>query len=195
MTSINWDSLGLPAFHRDPLYIKSTNNDLITFAKEIRPKMDPFSTYIFTDATSGSFYYAIGPGSSNRLGPNARVLISFIAPTSGQSLILRLKHYSKFNESTVEVTLGSKIIQVNPSSTSWSLMIDDITLYPIPGPSESDHLSFEPGIRNDIVIHVKETEKELWEEHDEESLDDIELLDESGLEYKPDSSLSLVLSN
>ena len=35
---------------RGPLFIKFTNIDLITFAKEIRPNLDSFSTYIFTDA-------------------------------------------------------------------------------------------------------------------------------------------------
>jgi hypothetical protein len=53
VTSISWSSFGLPAIspdiHHEPLFIKSTNNDLITFAKEIRPKLDPISTYIFTD--------------------------------------------------------------------------------------------------------------------------------------------------
>ena len=37
----------LPVIQRD---IKSINNDLITFAKEIRPKLEPDSTYLFTDA-------------------------------------------------------------------------------------------------------------------------------------------------
>ena len=58
--------------------------------------------------------------------------------------------------SILEVTLGSTIIQLNPSSES-SPTIDDITLYPIPGPSESDHLLFEPGIRNDIIIQFTGT--------------------------------------
>ena len=56
-----------------------------------------------------------------------------------------------------------------------ALTIDDITLYPIPGPSVSDHLSFEPGIRNDIVIQFIET----VEDHDH-FLYDIDLLDEAG---------------
>ena len=114
--------------HRDILFIKSSNNDLITFAKEIRLKMDPFSTYIFTDAANSDMRLG-------KLGNNARVLISFVAPTSGQCLILRLHHSGKED---LEVTLGSTI-QLNHSSET-SLMIDDITLYSIPGPSESDHL-------------------------------------------------------
>ena len=48
VTSISddWGS-HLPAIHRDLLFIKSTDNDsdLKTFAKEIRLKLDPFSTY------------------------------------------------------------------------------------------------------------------------------------------------------
>ena len=70
-----------------------------------------------------------------------------------------------------------------------SLTIDDITLYPIqvPGPSESDHdrLEFEPGIRNDIVIQFRGT----VEEHSH-ILQDVVLLDEAGLEYKPYSASS-----
>ena len=113
-----------------------------------------------------------------RLGNNARVLVSFVAPTSGQSLILRLKHSGK-EDGPLEVTLGSSVIRLNPSSKS-SLTIDDITLHSIQNqrsPSESDHLSFEPGIRNDIVIWFRETF--LTHGH---LLHDIELLDEDGLE-------------
>jgi hypothetical protein len=114
---------------------------------------------------------------SGKLQNKARVLISFVAPTSGPSLTLRLKHSGR-EDGTLEVTLGSTIIQLNPSSMS-SLTIDDITLYPIPGPSESDHLSFEPGIRNDIVIQFRGTVE--FERHGH-FLHDIELLDEAGLE-------------
>ena len=88
----------------------------------------------------------------DRLGGNARVLISFVAPTSGQRRILRLKHAGG-EDRPLEVTLGSIVIhlnRLNPSLKS-SLTIDDIALYPTPGPSESNHFSFEPGTRNDIA--------------------------------------------
>jgi hypothetical protein len=65
----------------------------------------------------------------------------------------------------------------NPSSKS-SLAIDDITLYPNTGLFESDRLSFEPGIRNEIVIQFKGT----VEEHGH-VLHDIELLDEAGRDW------------
>ena len=180
VTSISHDSPHLiPAIHRDPLFIKSTNNDLITFAKEIRLKLDPFSTYIFTDAEIHDILYR-----SYGLRENARVLISFVAPISDKSLTLRLKH-SGGEDKPLEITLGSTIIQLNrlnPSSKS-ELTIDDITLYPIqvPGPSasESDYLSFAPGIRNDIVIQFRGTLERHWQGH---ILYDIELLDEAGLE-------------
>ena len=167
---VNSLSRGLPAIDRDLLFIKSTNNDLITFAKEIRLTgklpVDDFSTYIFTDAESSDMY-------ENKLANNARVLMSFVGPTSGQSLILRLKHSGE-QDGPLEVTLGSTIIELNPSST-LSLTIDDITLYPSPGPSASDHLSFEPGIQNDIFIQFRET----IEGHNH-ILHDIDLLDEAG---------------
>ncbi|KAF8805292.1 hypothetical protein BYT27DRAFT_6672650 [Phlegmacium glaucopus] len=169
VTSISRDRSGcLPASHRDPLFNKSTNNDLITFAKEIRPKLDSF-TYIFTDADASDMH-----SNPVGLGNNAGVLISFVAPISGKSLILRLKHSGEDDE-PLKVTLGSTIIQLNPSSKS-SLKIDDITLHPIPDPSEPDHLSFEPGIRNDIVIQFSR----MYHGH---FLHDIGLLDEAGKHY------------
>jgi hypothetical protein len=169
VTSVFWNSFGPGAIHHEPLFIKFTNNDLITFAKEIRPKLDSISTYTFTDADGYDMY-------SGKLQNNARVLISFVAPTSGQSLTLRLKHSGR-EDGPLEVTLESTIIQLNPSSKS-SLTIDDITLYPIPGPSESDHLSFEPGIRNDIVVKFRGPN----DKSHGHVLHDIELLDEAGLE-------------
>ena len=190
VTSISWNLLEPPlAIHRDPLrlFIKSTNNYLITFAKEIRLKLpvDDFSTYIFTDAESSDMY-------EDKLGNNGRVLVSFVAPTSesGESLILRLKHSGR-EDGPLDVTLGSTIIQLNPSSKS-SLTIDDIILYPNPGPSESDHLSFEPGIRNDIVIQFRDK----VEGHNH-LLHDIDLLDEAGAlwKYRPHSTSLSILSN
>ena len=177
VTSISFGYVStLPAIlpeGRDPLFIQSANlnSDLITFAKETRLK-DPFSTYIFTDAGGNDMYQQ-----PDRLGNNARIIISFVAPASDESLILRLKHSGR-EDGPLEVTLGSTIIQLNPSSNS-SLTIDDITLYPIqvPGPSESGHLLFEPGIRNDIVIQFGGT----VERHGH-YLHDIELLDEADLE-------------
>ena len=138
----------IPTIHRDLLFIKSIHNDLITFTEKVRPELDSGSTYIFTDAEGSDIY-------SEKLGNNARLLISFVPPKSGQNLILRLKHSGE-EDAPLEVSLGSTVIQINPSSKSESsLTIDDITLYPIhyPGPSESSaHLSFEPGIRNDITV-------------------------------------------
>ena len=162
---------------RDFLFIRSTDNDLITFTKEIRLKLDPFSTYIFTESEDSDI--SSYDSYSYKLGNNARVLISFVAPTSGQSLTLRLEHSGE-DDAPLEVTLGSTIIQLNPSSKS-SLTIDDITLYPIPGPSESDHLLFEPGIRNDIVI---EFTVKTWIRTHGHFLHDIELLDEAGLVWR-----------
>ena len=122
---------------------------------------------------------------SGQLRNSGRVLISFVAPKSGERLILRVKHSDK-EDASLEVTLGSTKIQVNPSSKS-SLTIDDITLYPIEvsGPSESDHLSFVPEVRNDIYMQFIMPYKYRAYDH---ILHDIELLDEFGLEYLPHSS-------
>ena len=175
VTSITPDrSVSIPAVHRDILFIKSTNNDLNTFAKKI--KLDPSSTYVFSDVGFYALY-------SDKLARSARVLISFVAPTSGKSLTLRVKHSDE--DVPLEVTLGLTKIKLNPSSKS-SLTIDDISLYPIEvsGPSESDRLSFEPGIRNDIYIRF------ILPYHyfNRDFLHDIELLDEAGLEYMPHSA-------
>ena len=125
------------------------------------------------------------PGSLTSEG-DFRVLISFFAPSqAGESIVLRLKHSGGQN-GALEVTLGPTIIQLNPSSKSESLLtIDDITLHPIqdPSTSESDHtgLSFDPGVRNDIVINFRSNMERRYKSCDF-FLHDIELLDESGLD-------------
>ena len=61
-------------------------------------------------------------------------------------------------------------------------MIDDTSLYPIEvsSRSESDHLSFAPGVWNVIYIGPDKFHHHF--------LHDIELLDEDGLEYMPHSA-------
>jgi hypothetical protein len=119
---------------------------------------------------------------------NAKVLISFVAPTSGQSLTLRLKHSGKEN-GPLEITLGSTKIQLNPTSQS-SLTVDDITLYPTSDLFQI-RLSFEPGVRNNIIIEFRGK----WEYGHGHYLHDIELLDEAGSEYMPHSASSSILPN
>ena len=83
-------------------------------------------------------------------------------------------------------------IQLNPSSKS-SPTVDDITLYliEVSSSSESDHLSFEPEVRNDIFIwFIKQDEYDY-----RHFLLDIELLDEAGLEYMSHSASLSKLSN
>ena len=175
VTSITPDrSVSIPAVHH-LLFIKPTNNDLNTFAKEI--KLDCSSTYIFSDAGFHDVYV-----NSGVLGNNARVIFSFVAPASGKRLILRVKHSGE-EDPPLEVTLGSTKIQLNPLSKS-SPTVDDITLYPIQvsGPPESDHLSFEPEVRNDIFIRFIWPDEYQWHGH---FLYDIDLLDENGLKYMP----------
>ena len=66
-----------------------------------------------------------------------------------------------------------------------------LTLYPIPGPSESDRLLFEKGIRNDIVIQFRGRVKEHGHH-----LHEIELLDETGREkYKYRDIRKMVVEN
>ena len=177
LTWVTSTSFGRPTdIHRNLLFINSTN-DLITLGEEIRLEMKrSSSTYIFTDA--GRHDIRSDSDGSGRLENNARVLISFVAPTSGH-LKLRLKH-SGGGDAPLEVrhTLGSTSIKLNPSPKS-SLTIDDITLYhptQVPGSSDSDHISFEPGIRNDIVIQFSGRKYGHF-------LHDIDLLNEAGLEY------------
>ena len=186
VTSISQDQFATTprAVGRRDLPFHSTNNDLNTSVKEI--KLDPSSTYIFSDA--GDFDL-----SSGKLLGNGKVLISFVAPTSGKSLILRVKHSGE-EDAPLELTLGSTKIQLNPSSKS-SLTMDDITLYPIEvsGSSESNRLSFVPEVRNDIFIRFIRPNQYLRER--DHYLHDIELLDEDGLEYMPHSASLSKLSN
>jgi hypothetical protein len=175
----------LPAINRDLLF-NSAKNDLITFAKETRLKLDSSSSYIFTDANFHTMIYGCS------LWCGARVLISFVGPTS-RHLTLRFKYSGK--EGSLEVTLGSTTTQINNPSPkpSESLTIGDITLHPIQvsGPSESHHLLFEPGIRNELFIQYK---KESYYVPVTLSLHDVELLDEDGLQYMPRTpSLSITV--
>ena len=171
VTSISPVRYAIPV-PRDLLFIKP--NDLNTFAKKI--KLVPSSTYIFSDV--GFFDLRIG-----QLAGYASLLISFVTPKSGKRLILRVKH-SGDEDPLIEVTLGSTKIQLNPPSKS-SLTVDDISLYPIEvsNPSESDHLSFVPEVRNDVFVRFILSPAK-WEFH-RHILHDIELLDEDGLEYMP----------
>jgi hypothetical protein len=169
---------------RQPLFIGSKNNDLITFAKELRPELGPFSTYIFTDAFR---IHSLGGRVGVTLGSDGSVLISFVGPTFGR-LILRLIH-SGSEDAPLKVTLGSTKIQLNPLTES-SVTIDDITLYPIQDhrPSESDRLLFEPEVRNDIVVQFRGA----WRY--DRLLHDIELLDEAGLKYRNSTPYSVSIS-
>ena len=170
------------AIYRDFLFIKSSINDLITFAKEITGKLDSSSTYNFLDI--GDSYVSLLPAVSS----NARVVISFVAPKSDETLTLRVKHSGREDgplEVTLRSSMGSSKIQLN--SYKYTPTIDDITLYPnqLHSPSESDRLSFEPEIRNDIVIQFRETVEERGH-----FLRGVVLLDEAGMEYMPYSASS-----
>ena len=179
VTSISWDSSGPD--RNDHRFIKSTDSNLITSKTrdEIRLELDPFSTYYFTNADSSDI---ISLPNGRALGNKASVLISFVAPTYGQSLILRLMRSNEGDSyGPLRVTLGSTVIILQPSLESKSLVIDDLILSPIqvPGSSRSGHLSFEPGIRNDITIRFRDTDRNRIHGH-RQIIRDIELLDEAG---------------
>lgn len=77
------------------LQVKCKINDLIEFPKEVPPQLDEGdSTYMFTDTGSSV--------------DDRRVSISFVAPTSSKSLILRLKY-----SSPLVVTLGPSRVKHN----------------------------------------------------------------------------------
>ena len=186
----------LPAINHDLPFIRSTN-DLVTLSsskKKFDSNQTLFQHTFFTDVTASDM-------DLGRLEGNARVLISIVVP-SGKSLVLRLKH-SGSEDMPLEVKLGPTIIQLNPPSRSL-LTIDDISLHPIQDPgwipgTYEDHtsLSFEPGVQNNIVIDLKR-KRDVWRQG--HFLHDIELLDESGLEYPRDSrpylpSLSIQFTN
>ena len=105
---------------------------------------------------------------TDKLGNDARVIISFVAPTSDQNLIQRLKHSGR-GDGFLEVALGPTRIQLNPATNS-SLTIDDLTLAQMKGDQERE---LDRG-GNDIVIRF------AVEEHGH-LLHDVELLDEAAL--------------
>ena len=89
------------------------------------------------------------------------IAVSFVGPTSG-NLILRLTYRS--TEDSTNLTITGTSFQLSLSS---SLTVDDITLHA--NHSESDKPSFEPGIRNSLIIQVP-----MWPS----SIYDIRLLDQ-----------------
>jgi hypothetical protein len=192
VTSISWDRAfsSSKSIHRDHpgrfIRVKDSNTDLNTFAENFRPKLSDNLTYIFMDDGGSNKWYS--ESDRGKFAPSPRVLISFVAPTFGQNLILRVKHSGE-DDRPLEVTLGSTKVQLKPPSKS-SLTIDDITLTDrldpihVLGPSGSD-LLFIPEIRNDIFIQFIGPDKERWHGH---ILHDIELLDEGRLEYMPHSA-------
>ena len=96
--------------------------------------------------------------------------VSFVGPTSG-NLILRLTHHSTDSGATLEVEGTS--FQLSLSS---SLTVDDITLHA--SPSQSDKPSFEPSIRNNLIIHVFTATPSY-------SIYDIQLMDYAENHYDP----------
>jgi hypothetical protein len=96
--------------------------------------------------------------------------ISFVGPTSG-NLILRIKHRSSFPDQTL-VVKGTPFVLPVP----WSFTVDDISLYHTT--FEPDWQTFNPGTRKHLIIQVT-GDPSLY------SLDDVQLLDESGNRYDP----------
>ena len=139
VTSISPDrSVSIPPILPDSLFINSADNDLNSFAREI--KLDSSSPYIFSNV--GTFDLLSG-----KIGNHARVLISFVAPIYGKRLTLMVKHSGE-EDGPLEIALRSTNIHLNPSSKT-SITMDDIILYPIQFASPSD-LSFMPEVRNEI---------------------------------------------
>ena len=100
--------------------------------------------------------------------------VSFMGPTSG-NLILRLRHRSNPHNRNVTVRGTSFQLSLSPFLT-----VDDITLHA--SPSKSDKLSFERGIRNNLIIQVRGGSQY--------ALYDIWLLDETGNRYNAASQSS-----
>ena len=121
----------LPVIDRTtPLFIDDHNgHDIKTFLENDPQLAHSRATFIFV----------------NR-GRN-RIAASFVGPTSG-NLILRLTHRSNTGSTSLRVKGTS--FQLSLSS---SLTVDDITLHARLS-SKSDKPSFQPGIRNNLIIQV-----------------------------------------
>ena len=107
---------------------------------------------------------------------SATIAISFFGPMS-DCLTLRLRHRASGPGVTLvadDMTGSPAFVLPIPST----LTVDDITLRPRPAPSSC--ITFERGIRNNLIIQVQSsgTYTFYW-------LQDIQLLDEGGHPYNP----------
>jgi hypothetical protein len=176
VTSIDVPYSGrLPAIQRDTfLFINDDagSNKIDTFLHDNQSQFARTRrTHIFVD-TGGSYpsIDLLGLG----LSSGARIAVSFFGPSSG-SLILKLTH-SFLSPVTLILNQpqGPRIFEYPVSS---SLSTTTITF----SPSPSEHLSFVPNNRNNLIIQVRKGRPQSY------VMNDIRLHDEAGNDYNPAS--------
>jgi hypothetical protein len=148
-----------------PLFMDGTN--ISTFLDDNQSRLaETRRTFIFTSNQGPILDF-----SSTEIGLDSPIIaISFFGSSSG-CLTLRLRHRSSRPDATLSVTGFPSFKLPIPSS----LTTNDITLHPHP----SEHLSFTPDSRNNLIIQVEASRSEhYW-------LQDIQLLDEAGHPHNP----------
>jgi hypothetical protein len=176
VTSIYVDgSRRLPAIQRDtPLFINDNDrsNDIETFLHDNQLQLARTRrTHLFID--TGDYY---GPSVSParlELRPRSKIAVSFFGPPSG-TLVLKLTHRFYGNAATLilKESHGSRTFKY-PVPSSHTFTTTAITL----SPSPSDHPSFEPDTRNNLIIEVTQGVLNYMK------VQDIRLQDEAGDDY------------
>jgi hypothetical protein len=143
------DSHRFPAIQRDtPLFINDYDgsNKIETFLHDNQSQLARTRrTHIFIDP--GSSHPFIAPARLE-LSPGSKIAVSFFGPPSG-NLILKLTHSSRY-------TAVNLILKESHTSSTFqypvpfSLTDTTITL----SPSPSDHPSFVPNTRNNLIIEA-----------------------------------------
>jgi hypothetical protein len=174
----------LPAIQRDALLFIHDDNSSNRIENFLHDNQSQLAytrhTHVFIDTVINGFYPSIGP-SRIRLAPGDKIAVSFFGPPSG-TLVLVLTHspnearirMQSSGEETVTFILkeshGSRTFEYPIPS---SLTATNITLFPSP----SDHPSFVPNIRNNLIIEVTQKSQRGF------VVRDIQLHDEEGNDY------------
>jgi hypothetical protein len=176
VTSIYVDgSRRLPAIQRDtPLFINDNDrsNDIETFLHDNQLQLARTRrTHLFID--TGDYY---GPSVSParlELRPRSKIAVSFFGPPSG-TLVLKLTHrfYGNAAMLILKESHGSRTFEY-PVPSWHTFTTTAITL----SPSPSDHPSFEPDTRNNLIIEVTVRDRNYM------GVQDIRLQDEAGDDY------------
>jgi hypothetical protein len=170
------DSRKFPAIQRDtPLFINDFHgsNKIETFLHDNQSQLARTRrTHIFMDfGSSYPFINRVHLG----LSPSSKIAISFFGPPSG-NLLLKFTHSSPYAAETL-ILKESYTSSTFQCPVPFALTVTTITL----SPSPSDHPSFVPNTRNNLIIQATRGNRGDY------GVKDIQLHDEAGNDYNPAS--------